>query len=1002
MKPPNPQKYTVIIGSYLLVSLLIFSVFLLGWSYRSSILAIDKELKSSFSQRHLLCENILETRSEFIDFTLNTIISNISFLDEVFLENKENTQNILLNIHNSDTIHNIDLVFVSLANHKVWTDASSSLYNLKSILPDIAMTPGHNSKGMIRRFRNEDVDLTLLFKSVQIIHHRTGKVIGSLYGGVILNDHLSLLERVKYKTESSTVVFFDSGDLIGSTARYDSKVVATLKQARSKTQEQEIYNSNDIIASYKKIDLFGNSTSLEVAMAVPDESFIAIKRTYQAKTIILFFLSIIFFLTSIYIIRSLTYPSMEKLIIFSEEVTSGKTDARYTPGGIIELNKLGRSIEMMVAGLKAANQEIQKEIEERKRTEDILKTKDIHLKTIVRTMPDLIWMKDEKGRYLFCNSKFERFFNSKEQEIIGKTDYDFVDKNLADFFINQDRLAIEKGEPRINEEEVIYLDDGHKEILETIKTPIYGNDGKLIGVLGIARDITDRKENLDRFRTVMDSLDSLVYVADMQTYEILFINQYGKDICGEITGKTCWQTLQQGQKGPCAFCTNDQLLDSDLNPKEPVVWEFQNTANKEWYECRDQAVRWMDGRIVRMEIATNITQRKKAEEQKNILEEKLRQSHKMEAVGTLAGGIAHDFNNILGIIIGHTELALKKIPIQNDALRHMEKIKTAGLRAKDVTHQLLSFSRKTEQKKEPLRIIPIVKESIKLMRATMPTSIEIKVETDDDLTFIKADPTQIQQVIINLCTNAAHAMEKEGGLLKVRLTREIKDQQKRDLPSGSYLLLSVSDTGGGIPPEIQGKVFDPYFTTKKTGQGSGMGLAIVHGIVKSHDGHIILENQYKIGTTINVFFPICKETLLEQETEQDELLNGSETILFIDDEASIVDFNTEMLQELGYTVESEQDPVAALKLFKINHSSFDIVITDMTMPHMTGLEVMKQIRSIRPDIPVIICTGYSTLINNDEADKMKVDALLIKPVLRGTLAKTIRKVLSNKKINASE
>jgi PAS domain S-box-containing protein len=261
------------------------------------------------------------------------------------------------------------------------------------------------------------------------------------------------------------------------------------------------------------------------------------------------------------------------------------------------------------------------DITDRKRAEEALRTSEGRLQTLVRTIPDLIWLKDVDGVYLSCNPMFERFFGAREIDIIGKTDYDFVDRKLADFFREHDRNAMAAGRPTSNEEWITFADDGHRALLDTTKTPMYDSQGALIGVLGIGRDITDRKRaedeikrSIERFRTVMDSIDALVYVSDMQTYELLFLNKYGKDIWGEIEGKVCWQEIQSGQNGPCQFCTNDRLLDKDGTPNGIYQWEFQNTVNGRWYDCRDSAIRWLDGRIVRLEIATDITGRKQVEE----------------------------------------------------------------------------------------------------------------------------------------------------------------------------------------------------------------------------------------------------------------------------------------------------------------------------------------------------------------------------------------------------
>lgn len=944
----------------------------------------------------------MENQSEIIDLGLNHINSNTLFLDMVFRGKKEETQEVLFDIQGSTASYNLDLMFVSLETSAVWVDASSSLFDLEQILPDIVQRKKTNASARIHRFIKDSVDITLLINSVRIVHHRTGKIMGTLYGGVILNDNLSLLEIIRNKTRSISVAVFESGDLIGASDRYGSKILDFIEKAREEAGRQKFSSGNGIIASNHRIHLFENPTSLEVVLAVTNKPFIDIKKSFQIKTIILISLSIVFFFISILIIKALTYPSIKKLINFSQDVIEGKTQTAYSPGKIVELNKIGHSMETMVASLKTANKEIQREMEGRRQTENTLETKEIHLKTLIRAIPDLIWLKDKEGKYLFCNSKFERFFGSKEEEITGKTDYDFVDKELADNFRAHDLKTIDKGEPRTNEEEVVFADDGHTEILETIKTPVYGPNNELIGVLGIARDITDRKEHFDRFRTVMDSLEALVYVADMETYEILFVNKYGKDIWGDLTGKTCWQTLQTDQAGPCSFCTNDQLLDSNLNATGPVIWEVRNTVDNEWYECRDQAITWLDGRMVRMEIAANITQRKETEKQKTILEEKLRQAQKMEAIGTLAGGIAHDFNNILFPLVGFTEMLQEDLPQDSPLQENVSEVLLAALRAKELVKQILTFSRQSDQEFKPVRLQSVLKEALNLLGSSIPTTIDIQTDIDPQCEMVIADPTQIHQIIMNLATNAFHAMQESGGQLSISLKQtqiESNPMGFTDLIPGKYALLKVIDTGSGIKKEVIEKIFDPYFTTKPKDKGTGLGLSVVKGIAQSCNGDIHVYSELEKGTEVHVYLPVIKRLADNPPSDQTlPIQGGTERILLVDDEGAILKMEKLLLERLGYHVTEKNDSNKALKSFENHPEKYDLIITDMTMPNMTGDRLAKALILIRSDIPIIICTGFSENINEIEAMDIGVKGFLMKPVVKADMANMVRKVLDEAKV----
>jgi len=384
------------------------------------------------------------------------------------------------------------------------------------------------------------------------------------------------------------------------------------------------------------------------------------------------------------------------------------------------------------------------------------------------------------------------------------------------------------------------------------------------------------------------------------------------------------------------------------------------------------------------------------------LEGKLRQAHKMEAVGTLAGGIAHEFNNVLGIIIGNTELAIDDLEIWHPVRHNLSEIKTASLRAKDVVKQLLSFSRSDRIKREPIDIGIIVKESLKLLRASIPSSTHIVTDIHDDIQAVIADPTQIHQLLINLSNNAAQALSEEGGTITIELKNvtlnELEALKHPDVSPRTYVRLSVRDDGHGIPTQYQQKIFEPYFTTKDIGKGTGMGLAVVHGIVKTHDGAIVVDSKVGIGTSIHVYIPASKQIACNITPNEKVLPRGTEKILFVDDEDSMSRIFVSALNRLGYTVSSENNPVKALALFKSDPYAFDLVITDMTMPHMTGDRLAKSIIKLRPGIPIIICTGYSAKINQDKAQQMGVRALLSKPLVKEELAHTIRNVLEYKQL----
>ena len=396
----------------------------------------------------------------------------------------------------------------------------------------------------------------------------------------------------------------------------------------------------------------------------------------------------------------------------------------------------------------------------------------------------------------------------------------------------------------------------------------------------------------------------------------------------------------------------------------------------------------------------DITERKRAEEENSKLEAQLQQAQKMEAIGTLAGGIAHDFNNILAIILGNAELAADDVPDSNPAMESLKEIRKASIRAKDMIKQLLAFSRKTDEENNPINMAPIIKESMKMLRSAIPTSVEFEQHISDDPCIVMGDAAQINQIIMNLVTNAADAMSEKGGFLEVTL-ENINLQEEKScfdwvLSPGAYVRLRMRDTGEGIEPRIMDRIFEPYYTTKEVGKGTGMGLSVIHGIVKRHGGGIRVESELGAGTVFEIYFPALEMTAEEEKKPEKEIKGGSERILFVDDEESLVDLNRQRLERLGYDVKSTTKPVEALEWFRADPDQFDVIITDMTMPRMTGDRLAAEILKIRPHIPVIICTGYSERMSAKKAESLGLRIYIEKPIDLRNLASSLREVLEEK------
>jgi signal transduction histidine kinase/CheY-like chemotaxis protein len=406
-----------------------------------------------------------------------------------------------------------------------------------------------------------------------------------------------------------------------------------------------------------------------------------------------------------------------------------------------------------------------------------------------------------------------------------------------------------------------------------------------------------------------------------------------------------------------------------------------------------------------------LKQKKSAEKQKR-LEAILQQSQKMEALGTMAGGIAHDFNNILAIILGNADIAQDDIPVGNPAKESIGQVLIAATRAKDLVKQILSFSRQDQSEKEPLYLCRLIEENMKSLRSVIPTSVKLKTnitakcrDNSADCLMVHIDSTQIYQVFLNLCINAVQAMD-EKGVLEISLdeiTFEDKIPVNRlGLQPGTYEYLSVSDTGPGISPKIVQNIFDPFFTTKEVGKGTGMGLSVVHGIIEEHGGKIFVESEPGKGATFHIYFPAI-EIEREEETEEVEpLLTGKERILLVDDDEMLAAMGKGMLERiLGYSVTAKTDSSEALDLFQKNPSEFDLVITDQTMPNITGIELSVKLLAIRPNLPIILCTGYSSTVDRAKARQVGISEFVSKPFNKYEIAKLLRQVLDEEQQTTS-
>ena len=662
-----------------------------------------------------------------------------------------------------------------------------------------------------------------------------------------------------------------------------------------------------------------------------------------------------------------------------------------------------------VCGALAVNQDVS----DRKMAEGALKESEERFELAMKFANEGLYDWDLKTNEIYYSPGWKRLIGYEDEEIKNEfSEWERLTKpedvKASWTMLNE---ILDGKRDHFEQEFQMLHKDGHWIDILSRANVVFDEDGKGIRVLGTHVDITERRLAEEALRKSEEYLDAFLNNSPIgfaiwdREFRYVFINDVLQKINGpsleEHIGRTVQEVLPKA--APIIIPLFEKILYNCKSFRNiELSGEIPSTPGK----ITDYLVSYFPISVIDGHpqfiggIVVDITERKKAEKERKELEDQLQQAQKMESIGTLAGGIAHDFNNILGIILGNAELAMDDMPEWNPASQNLDEVKKACMRAKDVVRQILSFSRKSEVEQKSINIASVVAESLKLSRASIPTSIEIRQNIANDVDDILGDPTQIHQVMINLCGNAAHAMEKDGGILEITLRNTEIDEdtasQYPELNPGPHVHLGVSDTGDGINPEVIDRVFDPYFTTKDVGKGTGMGLAVVHGIVKSHHGSILVESELGKGTTFKILFPSVKEKSKAEQKESQELPTGNESILFVDDEASMVNLNQQRLEKLGYKVIPKTDPSEALEFLRTNTDQINLVITDMTMPKMTGDKLAQEILKIRPDIPIIICTGYSERMSEDRAQEIGIHKYIEKPIEKETLARSVREVLDGK------
>jgi PAS domain S-box-containing protein len=612
---------------------------------------------------------------------------------------------------------------------------------------------------------------------------------------------------------------------------------------------------------------------------------------------------------------------------------------------------------------------------------------------LVDAIPIPLFFLDINGYFLGSNQAFSHFVGKTDDEVRREGVYRLLAGEQADRHRQLDQVLLNSGTIQPFEDDALGA-GGRRFHVVYRKALVHDGAGEVTGIVTTMVDLTDLKAieealvaSESQKKAILDGFPGMIVLFDRDLGAI-WVNDTVRRSVHMPIGKLCHEIICKSDQ-QCAACAVPKSVQTGKVKIGIQQIEQGDNGTSLYFEIIGTPVKNSSGMVESViVIARDVTERFK-------LEKQLRHAQKMEAIGTLAGGIAHDFNNILTPIMGYAEILKLKMQQKGFADESMNEylgeILRAGKRAKGLVEQILAFSRNTEQKESPQHLHPIVKEVVKLLRSTLPSTIQIKQDVDEKCGPVRVDPVQIHQVLINLCTNSADAIGEGHGVLTVALKKASLSEDENE-----WLELRISDTGCGMNRELRERIFEPYFSTKEKGRGTGMGLALVHSIISRHDGRIEVESEEGAGAVFRIFLPITeKPTKLDHIVSPEQLAGGEGRILLVDDEKQVVQVTAELLRSIGYQVSGWTSSIEAIDHFKENQEDYDLVLTDLTMPYLTGTELSVRIKQLRPDIPIILFTGYSERLSREAAADAGIDEYCMKPVSLRELARMVSRLLAN-------